>query len=459
MKISINNFKNIRDLNDFEIKPINVISGVNSSGKTSFIQLLLLLKQSIEIKTVDKPLFFENEFIQLGGFNEVIYRKDLKNKLEIRILFTDDEFEINEAKHLEIKQYEISVTFVLESKEVVVDSIKIDYSSLRKHYYLQFTRTKDKKYSLNYISPNIFNTEFDKIYEDSIGDLFFTAFMPQIFNTEDINKNKISIKINIKKLQDILESEFNNMNYIGPLRETPRDSYSANKKNKNIGSKGEYAAYFLEKEATNPIQYYKIENLESEQIKFIQVKGKLIDAVKYWICDVFKLAKDMRAEEYKDEYIIWIVNKLNIETTIKHVGFGVSQVLPIIVEGLRFNNYETLILEQPEIHLHPKVQSSLFDFLYSLTLKRKKIIVETHSDHFITRMRRRVAEDKENKLLNEINFVFVEEAETGHIFRRLDLSKMGSLNYFPKDFVEQSSKEYKAIVKAQAIKRVSERND
>jgi len=116
------------------------------------------------------------------------------------------------------------------------------------------------------------------------------------------------------------------------------------------------------------------------------------------MCDVFEIGIDIYSKKVGDSYVIILKNTNGNETTIKHVGFGISQILPIIVEGLRMSNTGTLILEQPEIHLHPKLQSLLFDFLYSLTLSGKTIIIETHSDHLITRMRRRIAEEVENKM-------------------------------------------------------------
>jgi predicted ATPase len=131
--------------------------------------------------------------------------------------------------------------------------------------------------------------------------------------------------------------------------------------------------------------------------------------------------------------------------------------LPIIVEGLRMDKNGLLILEQPEIHLHPKVQSLLFDFIYSMSLIGKRFFIETHSDHFITRMRRRIAESNRD-LYKNINMVFVEQRETEYLFRKLDLSDIGALSYFPDDFVEQSE-DYDAIIMAQSNKGCQNKNN
>ncbi len=91
-----------------------------------------------------------------------------------------------------------------------------------------------------------------------------------------------------------------------------------------------------------------------------------MDAVRYWLCERLGLCADIYSKKIAESYVSYVKNIAGVESTIRHVGFGVSQILPIIVEGLRLTLGETLVLEQPENHLHPKVQSRLFDFLISL---------------------------------------------------------------------------------------------
>ena len=90
-------------------------------------------------------------------------------------------------------------------------------------------------------------------------------------------------------------------------------------------------------------------------------------------------------------------SKTREAVTIADVGFGVSQLLPILVLGIRSDESSLLLLEQPEIHLHPKLQANLADFLLTLAEQGRRLIVETHSDHFINRLRRRIAEDLDRR--------------------------------------------------------------
>jgi len=92
MKISIENFKSIKSLQNFEIKPFTVLSGVNSSGKSSFIQLLLLLKQTIELDSANESLYLNGEYYKVRKFLDLIYDKNPKNNLKISFEFYQSEF-------------------------------------------------------------------------------------------------------------------------------------------------------------------------------------------------------------------------------------------------------------------------------------------------------------------------------------------------------------------------------
>lgn len=467
MEISIYNFKAIKEVTDFSVKSLNIISGVNSSGKSSFIQFLLLLKQTLESKASNRPLILDSESTKLGEYSEVVYQKKNENPISTSISFKKEEFHLPELDFLDIQRIDISVVFNSREGQNYVQSIKLNYYTPefnKTDQWLSFTKKKNQ-YLVETNAAGVFSADLHQLatLDSQLGDLSFIAFFPQTFTLEVPNPNypefdktettKKSIQFNIKGIENLLTKTFSQISYIGPLREAPVDIYTPNKANKNIGSKGEFAAFFLEKEAGDIISFHKMTMDQEGRVTFNQQEDTLAAVVKYWICDIFGLAKNIKAEKYKENYVIKVTNHFDIETTIKHVGFGVSQILPIVVEGLRMPNNGILILEQPEIHLHPKIQSLLFDFLHSLSLSGKRFIVETHSDHLITRMRRRIAEDLENILEEKVNLVFVEEFEKEHIFRKLDLTELGSLSYFPKDFVEQTDSDYRAIVKAQAVKR------
>jgi len=257
--------------------------------------------------------------------------------------------------------------------------------------------------------------------------------------------------IDLDGFKELIDKFFRDVSYIGPVREIPQDVYTIAKTPDNVGMSGEFVARVLEERADDTFTFKGIEKHDTG-VEYVEMSMKLSEAVKYWMCDIFDLAADIYAEKKEDNYKIILKRKSGLETSIKHVGFGISQLLPVVVEGLIMPNGGTLILEQPEIHLHPKLQSSLYDFIFGLAMHGKTVIVETHSSHFITRMRRRIAEDPTNTMHDNISLTFIED----ELFKTIDLDDYGTLNYYPQDFIETSNEELSAIVQAQMNKRISD---
>src|SRR5437762_11411638 len=103
MKISIYNFKSIEELIQYELKPLTIISGVNSSGKSSFIQLLLLVKQTIERNSANEQLFLNGDLYKVKSFIDILSGKNFENKLRVEFEFSKEEdLKINSSKRISI---------------------------------------------------------------------------------------------------------------------------------------------------------------------------------------------------------------------------------------------------------------------------------------------------------------------------------------------------------------------
>ena len=138
------------------------------------------------------------------------------------------------------------------------------------------------------------------------------------------------------------------------------------------------------------------------------------------------------------------------------VGVGVSQVLPILVSGLLAESGTTLIFEQPELHLHPKVQSRLADFFLSMTQLGKQCLVETHSEHIINRIRLRIAEGSVGSPWHEAaKMYFVENKNDSSTFREIKIDECGSIPVWPEGFFDENESTVDKITKAAFKKRES----
>ena len=97
-----------------------------------------------------------------------------------------------------------------------------------------------------------------------------------------------------------------------------------------------------------------------------------------------------------------VVKQNSLDLDITDVGFGVSQVLPVIIQGFLSKERSITLVEQPEIHLHPKMQADLADLFIDIAINKnvkkgsssKYLIIETHSEYLLKRLRRRISENK-----------------------------------------------------------------
>jgi predicted ATPase len=436
---------------------LTILSGTNSSGKSSFIQLLLLLKQTLEVDSAQRPLDLDGNLFKVHKYSNILKKQNEANKLKIEFLFNKSELQSYKDYH-EIRfydaaydNYDLKITseFDIKHDKVFVNYFEVKFIANGAEKFIQF-KNNESSFEIN-TDLAVFS---EKLYFGGyeIRKINFLSFIPSDCEIESEDGNITKEVPNLDGVKAILKDFFAGINYIGPLRRGPLDSYSISNSKKSVGVEGENVADTLYELSKSSIPYFKVEE-KDEVVDYVQTQGLFLDAVKYWLCDRFKLCSDIYSDKEAESYIIKVKNLEGIESTIKHVGFGISQVLPIIVEGLRISAKDTLIIEQPEIHLHPKIQSALSDFFISLIKQEKKVIIETHSDHLITRLRRRIAEDVENKLEKTILLTFVEVGSNDVLFRNIGIDDLGNLDFFPEDFIERPDAELKAILKAQMKKR------
>lgn len=151
-----------------------------------------------------------------------------------------------------------------------------------------------------------------------------------------------------------------------------------------------------------------------------------------------------RFEEIRSVYLLNPVLKTKINLT--NLGFGISQLLPIIVEGIYKKN-SVIIIQQPELHLNPKLQGDITDFLiYSHKENNNSFLIETHSEHILLCLQRRIAEREISK--KELGLYNFELGENGSKLSQVLLNENGTLLEWPKGFFEEDLEDSKEILKS-----------
>jgi len=238
-----------------------------------------------------------------------------------------------------------------------------------------------------------------------------------------------------------------NINYLAPVRLNPKVNYDPSSGRLDVGSTGEYTAYVLHTFGKRHSDY-PLPNGASGSVS-------LIHAVNSWL-EFFGLA---RGAKTIDNGRLGIGLRLNLlsgghEVDLTSVGVGVSQVLPVLVSCLTAKIGAILLIEQPELHLHPKLQMDLADFLISCCQFGKQIIVETHSEHIINRIRRRIAEAENSELENLIGILFAEQSNGVTQYRSPSINKFGGLGSdWPEGFLDIGAGEMENLLGAGLNKR------
>ena len=249
--------------------------------------------------------------------------------------------------------------------------------------------------------------------------------------------------------------------YLGPLRDEPKSLYplSPTADPSDVGLKGEHTAAVLELHKNRPVRYIPTSRFSSDEVNLTPVTRTLETAVVDWL-QYLGVAESIQSSDkgkFGHELVVGIVHgKRHHDLT--HVGVGVSQVLPILVASLLAASDTTLIFEQPELHLHPKVQTLLADFFLAMTQIGKQCILETHSEYLVNRIRfRTAAAGTSNPWLEAVKLYFVERGADGSLFRGVRMNEFGAILDWPDGFFDQSQREAEAILRAAVIKRKKQR--
>jgi predicted ATPase len=498
--ISLKNFKAFSALEELDIKPITILSGTNSCGKSSLLQSILLLKQTLESQSLNQTILLNGRFVRLGTFENIVFQKKSSNKVELKFSFM-----IRKEDRINIqKKRSIPISFLLRDIFPSIGSNKALEYSISYRVLLKTTKTKSKKYQLKPVIVDEIefiakatNVDKDVVLESSIKaihkesdsyDLLWENVKKRFFrnadgeheDSEENGQKTVQIEFSnlfptaissleqeeprsryreayfvLRRASDLLQSVLVSYSYIGPLREEPSRRYIYENEITEIGSKGENAAYVYLSEGDSLITDHYFYNSKNDSFEKERKKLRLSEAVQRCL-DLMNIKKF--SPEPQNEIIYLNLDASPSDSTrvsIADVGFGVSQVFPIVLEGLRMSKGSTLLLEQPEIHLHPNLQMDMADYFISLALSGKRIIVETHSDHIINRLVRRIVEDESNNLSELIKIYFVGSTENGSLCEEICIDDTLGIINWPDNFFDQVAKEQQKIMLAGLNKRKS----
>ncbi|TGL23143.1 DUF3696 domain-containing protein [Leptospira yanagawae] len=393
-KLTLNNYRSFLN-SEFEFARINILIGENSSGKSSILKFFLLLKQSL-VNYRNSIFTFSGEEIDLGNFQDIIYYNDKDKHLEFSISVKDgfydycNDFLRDKNSKLDEEPLE-SYKNYFESETLYRVEIKRELtklSSLTVHFKndsigiltLHFRAKPDdddaiyQKEKLDIIYKNFERNKEYLIKNVSFDNTAFLNFisssdLSKIIKLEYPDERSLFLEIAILLLsQNYIEEIVNSTSYINPIHSKPeRIYYKRDKRRFN-----------------NAVDLQALINLLDNDRFMSLFKSKLVPIIKD-----FGLAEDITL--INNDQLPVVELKVQIKklwSNISDVGYGVAMQLPILLHSFLMETAKSdrmVLIEQPEIHLHPKLQAKFIEALLTLG-KTNKYIIETHSEHIVRKL-------------------------------------------------------------------------
>lgn len=481
---SIENFRGFRDQSTLPVGGLTCLVGRNSSGKSSLIHALLLLRQSIDLRAVGTrvpQLNMNGPLVSAGDYEDIVYNHITTNHIHFSFEILPDLFihpqqaslnrslvplDIPRPQSYRLPRQPFSYTGLKQGTDhaqtykttvnlsfhpeppfgPTLSRYEIEVEGLGR---VTFTRTTGKA-RVQHWRAYLFG-----LPRQSIRIIFPTwSFLP-FLRERDTHRVSKPEQTRTRQFLSVVEDAtrqittfLTDFKFVGPFRTPPARRYTFSGIGAaDTGTSGERAVDLLitEQLITPNHQYLR-------------------HAVSYWLKHM-GLAKKVTVKHLAKRSSIFELSiagaGLAKSANFVDVGFGISQILPVLVQGLLVPRGGTYIVQQPELHLHPDAQAALADFFIYLATQGIASIVETHSEYLLLRIRRRLAESVKPARLNlpgerepiainksSISTIYVGERDNAAVLTPLEIGNSFQFENLPPGFMNQAIDDRLALMKA-----------
>jgi len=418
--ISVRGYKSLSEECSIEIRPLTILAGANSSGKSSIMQPLLLMKQTLEATYDPGALLLNGPNVQFTFAEQLLSRisnEENSHTLAIKIEIDNNKtlkniFKKNPGQSIEIDTEEI----LMENGRQLVVSSKMSSDE----FSILFKTISESQSHFNLMKKLI------QLFQDEKPEL--TIHQERCFLNFNYSYKREEIKIefyNSRPYISLFEQEIRQFVHVPGLRNNPERTYPVTAFGRELPGRFEdYVASVVNH--WKSIEDQRVEDLE----KALMTLG---------------LTSRIDARQVNDVQIELRVNRLPASNdisdmvSIADVGIGVSQVLPVLVALLVAEPGQLVYLEQPEIHLHPRAQVGLAEVLANAANRGVRVVLETHSELLLLAIQSLVAEGKFSPEKVKLHW-FTRREDGVTTISSADLDETGAFGDWPEDFGDVSMK-------------------
>lgn len=432
--LRIKNFKAWKDTGPVRLAPLTVIFGANSAGKSSLGHLLLALQQTARSTDRKRALHLgdSSSLIDLGTFTDCLHGHDLAHPLSFELGW-------QLPKALDIRDPLVpSARYVGQAMRLDVDLVanKSAQPEVQSMTYglrgeggtvldVELRRDANRKFALN---------SQTYVFKMADGRRWPLEEPEKFYRLSDLSAARFKNAGFMADLALATEAMLDSLSYLGPLRSHPQRIYQwSGDTPASVGPTGEQSIAAILAAQNDGRQLNRGPR---------RPKQGFAEFIAGWLKDlgVIHDFSVRHVAEGRKEYEVLIKTGARApEVKITDVGFGVSQVVPALVQAFYCPPHSTVWMEQPEIHLHPQVQAELADVFISAIQARQdsverrvQLIVESHSEHFLNRLQRRVAEGV--LAPDDVSVYFCRRSNVGAELEPLRMNLFGEIENWPENF-------------------------
>lgn len=457
--LQIKNFKCWEDTGKIELAPMTLFFGANSSGKSSIGQFLMMLKQTVSQMNSKIALYPGNQdtAVDLGASHDIVYNRDTNNTIEFFYDFdcindvVSDPYSGVEYEYNNI-YFDCAVGFDKNTEELQALSMNYSLYDLNKNNEEELLSVWMEKKKGGKKGQYIVSTDGYELIKTK-GRPFELGAPGKFYAFPDEVVVSYQNADFIKQIALAHEKFFGSVYYLGPMRMKSSRLYTWNgDRPESVGIVGEdtIPALLAAQQRRYNFGFKQPGKSLQEVLANALLSMGLISSF-----EVSRIAEGRR--EYEVKVSVGTSTQL---VDLPDVGFGISQVLPVLVQMYYAPPGSIIIMEQPEIHLHPSAQAALADVMLDALKAREggkergiQLIIETHSEHFLRRLQRRIAEDESNSLTEKTSAYFVDNGSNAATLNKLDLDNFGTIRNWPKHFFGDDMGDIAATSRAARAKR------